>query len=76
MILLLYFSVCFKLNDKAKEESVTLDEFESICSEEFDRLSQMIINVRSKQDVSRVMFAGGSSRLQWFKRAIEEMSNF
>ena len=76
--LLLYFSVCFKLDDKARdrEESVTLDEFESICSEEFDRLSQMIINVRSKQDVSSVMFAGGSSRLQWFKRAVEKMGNF
>ena len=70
--------MCFKLDDKARdrEESVTLDEFESICSEEFDRLSQMIINVRSKQDVSSVMFAGGSSRLQWFKRAVEKMGNF
>lgn len=76
--LFLYFSVCFKLDDKAKEESVTTVKFESICSEEFGQLSQMLTVVRSKQNVSKVILAGGSSssKLQWFKRALEKMGNF
>ena len=66
----------FILEDKTFEEPITVNEFENICSAEFGRFSQMLTDVLSKQNVSSVMFAGGSSRLQWFKRAVEKMSNF
>ena len=66
----------FILEDKTFEEPITVDEFENICSAEFGRFSHMLADVLSKQNVSSVMFAGGSSRLQWFKRAVEKMSNF
>ena len=65
----------FILEDKTFEEPITVNEFENICSAEFGRFSQMLTDVLSKQNVSSVMFAGGSSRLQWFKRAVEKMSN-
>ena len=73
-----FFSVRFILENKTFEEPITVNEFENICSAEFGRFSQMLTDVCSdcKQNVSSVMFAGGSSRLQWFKRAVEKMSNF
>ena len=76
ILIRLYFSV-FIADDKTKgPETITIDEFEYICSAEFGRFSQMLAELLSKQNVSTVMLAGGSSRLQWFKRALEKMSNF
>ena len=64
------------LDDKESiEESLTIDDFESICSAGFGRFSQMLADVLSKQNASIVVFAGGSSRLQWFRRTREKMSN-
>ena len=56
--------MCFKRDDKTKEPIIVNDS-EKICSSEFGRFSQMLADVLYKQNASIVMFAGGSSSLQW-----------
>ena len=56
-------------------DCLTRAKYEELCTAEFGQFSQMlghVLSICKLQNVSGIMFAGGSSRLQWFKREVEQ----
>ena len=57
-------------------DCLTRAKYEELCADEFGQFSQMldyVLSICKLQNVSGIMLAGGSSRLQWFKREVEQM---